>query len=139
MEKTARFLHMFSSAKAAGLGVFGYDSITVSYAAWELISVSMCYSQGDRFNTSLSNRLCTVPLSYFPALLTYRLACSVYGVSWSVYWGEKLPVAWSCATRDDANKDNMFTPTISSGINCQPPSRPSRTYPECRAYETRWL
>ena len=75
MEKTARFLHMFSSAKAAGLGVFGYDSITVSYAAWELISVSMCYSQGDRFNTSLSNRLCTVPLSYFPALLTYRLAC----------------------------------------------------------------
>ena len=30
-----------------------YASITVSYA-WELTSVSMCYSQGDGFNTSLS-------------------------------------------------------------------------------------
>ena len=29
-----------------------YAPITVSYA-WELTSVSMCYSQGDGFNTSL--------------------------------------------------------------------------------------
>ena len=29
-----------------------YDPITVSYA-WELTSVSMCYSQRDGFNTSL--------------------------------------------------------------------------------------
>ena len=34
-------------------GVFGCTSRTVSYAR-ELISVSMCYSQGDGFNTSLS-------------------------------------------------------------------------------------
>ena len=53
-----------------GFKLFGYDSITVSYA-WELISVSMCYSQGDGFNTSLS-RLCTVPTS----LLTYLLTCT---------------------------------------------------------------
>ena len=33
-------------------GMFAYNSITVS-SAWELISVSMCYSQGDGFNTSL--------------------------------------------------------------------------------------
>ena len=33
--------------------VFEYDSITVSYAR-ELTSVSMRYSQGDGFNTSLS-------------------------------------------------------------------------------------
>ena len=51
--------------------MFGYDSITVPYA-WELISVFMCYSQGDGFNTSLS-RLCTVPTSH---LLTYLLAPS---------------------------------------------------------------
>ena len=33
--------------------MFAYDSITVSYAR-ELISVSMCYSQGGGFDTSLS-------------------------------------------------------------------------------------
>ena len=33
--------------------MFGCTSRTVSYAR-ELISVSMCYSQGDGFNTSLS-------------------------------------------------------------------------------------
>ena len=33
-------------------GMFPYDSITVS-SPWELISVSMCYSQGDGFNTPL--------------------------------------------------------------------------------------
>ena len=34
-------------------GMFGYDSITVSYA-WGLLSVFMCYPQGDGFSTSLS-------------------------------------------------------------------------------------
>ena len=33
--------------------MFAYDSITVS-SAWELISVSMCYSKGDGVNTPLS-------------------------------------------------------------------------------------
>ena len=46
-------------------------------------------------------------------------------------------MAWSCATRDDANKDNVCTPAISAGINRPPPSRPSRIYPECWDYETR--
>ena len=45
-------------------------------------------------------------------------------------------MAWLCATRDDANKDNMCTPTISSGINRPHHLRPSRIYPECRDYET---
>ena len=44
-------------------GMFAFDSITVS-SARELISVSMCYSQGDGFNTLLS-RSCTVPTSTF--------------------------------------------------------------------------
>ena len=60
-----------------GTAVFGYDYITVSYA-WALMSVSMCYSQGDGINASLS-MLCTVPTSYFLPCLTYCLAC-VYGV-----------------------------------------------------------
>ena len=42
-------------------GMFGYDSITVSYA-WELTEVFMCYPQGDGFNTPLS-RLLPVPNS----------------------------------------------------------------------------
>ena len=46
-------------------------------------------------------------------------------------------VARSYATRDDSNKDNVCTPTISAGIDRPPPSRPSRIYPEGRAYETR--
>ena len=42
-------------------GMIKYVAITVSYAR-ELIPVSMCYSQGDGFNTSLSRSLyCTVP------------------------------------------------------------------------------
>ena len=59
--------------------MFGYDSITVSYA-WELISVSMCYSHGDGFNTSLS-RLCTVPTTYLLVLYTECLdLCIVFGI-----------------------------------------------------------
>ena len=52
--------------------LFEYDSITVSYA-WELLSVSMCYSQGDGFNTSWS-RLCTEPTTPLSYLLFYLLA-----------------------------------------------------------------
>ena len=43
--------------------VIEYIAITVSYL-WELTSVSMCYSQGDGFNASLSrlgHYSCTVP------------------------------------------------------------------------------
>ena len=72
-----------------GMSLFGYGSITVLYA-WELTSVSMCFSQGDGFNTSLS-RLPTVRTSYcldFLDLLSYLLAlcteclglCIVLGV-----------------------------------------------------------
>ena len=39
-------------------GMFAYNSITVS-SAWELISVSMCYSQGNGANTPCLG-LCTV-------------------------------------------------------------------------------
>ena len=44
-------------------------------------------------------------------------------------------VARSCTTRDESNKDNVCTPTISAGINRPLLSRPSRIYPECRVYE----
>ena len=56
--------------------MFGYESITVSFA-WELISVSMCYSQGDGFNTSLSRLFmyCTHALLPLPTSL-----CNVLGV-----------------------------------------------------------
>ena len=37
-------------------GMFAYDSITVS-PAWELILVSLCYSQGDGVNNPLSRLL----------------------------------------------------------------------------------
>ena len=57
--------------------MFGYDSITVSYAR-ELISVSMCYSQGDGFKTSMSRFMyCTHDL--LPGL-SYSLLCIVLGV-----------------------------------------------------------
>ena len=36
----------------ASRGMIEYDSITISYAK-ELTSVSLCYSQGDEFNTPL--------------------------------------------------------------------------------------
>ena len=47
--------------QGTGLWLFASDSITVS-SAWELISVSMCYPQGDGCITSLF-RLCTVLMS----------------------------------------------------------------------------
>ena len=49
---------MFGFCKARGM--FDYASGTVSYAK-ELTSISICYSQGDGFNISLSRLLhCTV-------------------------------------------------------------------------------
>ena len=47
---------MFETSKKrlkSSRGMFAYDSITVLYAR-DLTSVSMCYSQGQGFNTSLS-------------------------------------------------------------------------------------
>ena len=108
--------------------MFGYDSITVS-CAWELISVSMCYSQRDEFNTSLS-RLCTVPTSHYLSCLTVLLACSVYCVGCSCRWHGHV-LSGTTVT------EIMCTPAIPAGINRPPPCRPSRIYPECRAYETR--
>ena len=58
-------------------GMFGCTSRTVSYA-WELISVSMGYSQGDEFNTSLSRFMyCTHAffLGLVYGCLTYLLVC----------------------------------------------------------------
>ena len=59
-------------------GMIEYAPITVSYA-WELTSVSMCYPQGDGFNTSLSRSLqlhCT-PGESIVVLQTVCLLCVV--------------------------------------------------------------
>ena len=45
-------------------------------------------------------------------------------------------VVRSCATRDDAIRDNVCTPAILSGINRPPHLRPSCIYLELRDYET---
>ena len=45
--------HQTGTAQVGESQLFGCTSRPVSYA-WELISVSICYSQGDGFNTSLS-------------------------------------------------------------------------------------
>ena len=63
--------------------MFAYDSITVS-SAWELISVSTCYS-----------RVVFVPKS-FRYLLS---SCVCVWVS---------SVARSCATRDESSEDNVL-------------------------------
>ena len=56
--------------------MFAYDSITVS-SAWELISVSMCYSQGDGVNTPLSRLMyCTRELR---SLVVPFLPCVLCG------------------------------------------------------------
>ena len=101
-------------------GMFGCTSRTVSYAS-ELMSVSTCYLQGDGFHTSLS-RLMYYTHASLPGCVTYflcvlereykRLVCCVWLSS----------VARSYAARDDSNKDNVCTPTISAGINRPPPS-----------------
>ena len=76
--------------------MFAYDSVTIS-SAWELISVSMCYSQGDGFDTSLSRLMyCTHALLSLIYFLLTSLCC---------VWLSS--VARSCATRDDGNKDNV--------------------------------
>ena len=85
------------------------DFITVPYA-WELISVSMYYSQGDGLNTSLC-RFYTVPTSHLSVLVSVVV----------VVWRVKLSsVARSCASQDDANRDYVRTPIMSSGIDRPP-------------------
>ena len=63
---------IFSSE--VSLLLFEYDSTTVS-SAGKVISVSICYSQRDGFNASLS-RSCTVPTSTCLTYLPYLLWCS---------------------------------------------------------------
>ena len=110
------------------ISLFGCTSRTVSYAR-ELISVSMCYSQGDGLDTSLSRFMYSTHVSLRVCIREreYKRLCCVWLSS----------VVRSCATRDDSNKYNVCTPAIPAGIYRPPPSRPSRIYPECRAYETR--
>ena len=92
-------------------GMFGCTSWTDSYAR-ELISVSMCYSQGDGLNTSLFGLLC--------------LYCTL-----SQYWHCYRVVVYVCCvwlcsvvrpyvTQDDVNKDDVCTPTMSPVINRPP-------------------
>ena len=69
-EEIKRLRLMRNGLIKSSRGMFAYDSITVSYA-WELISVSMCYSQGGGVNTPLS-RLCAAPTTY----LTFLYTCS---------------------------------------------------------------
>ena len=82
--------------------MFAYDSITVSYAR-ELTSVSMRYSQGDVFSTSLSRFMYCTHDWFSPFLVPFS------AVMLSCVW--LSPVARSCATRDVGNKDNVCTPT----------------------------
>ena len=58
--------------------MFAYDSITVSYA-WELILVSMCYSQGGGVINTLV-MYCTHDLLDF--LIYLFLPCVIYGVAY---------------------------------------------------------
>ena len=51
--------------------MFTYDYIIVS-SAWELTSVSMCYSQGEGVNTSLST------LMYCTRVVCLRLCSFLY-------------------------------------------------------------
>ena len=102
--------HLICNACNALRWVFAYDSITVS-SAWELISVSMCYSQGGIVNTPCLG-LCTVPTS------SVRLCSFVF-----------VPGSLSCVSCDYLPSPEMklikimcFTPTIQAGINCPPPS-----------------
>ena len=74
----------------------------------------MCYPQGDEFNTPLSRLLPdSDPLKVSLGLVFCVLCIVLVRVV--------VEVAWPCATRDDADKDNnVCTPTISSEINCPP-------------------
>ena len=84
--------------------MFEYDSITVSYAR-ELTSVSMRYSQGDGFNTSLPGFMYCTHEYYVRSFLDVSIRDSA-----SCVWLSS--VARSFATWDDSNKDNVWTPTI---------------------------
>ena len=89
-----------------------YDPVTVSYA-WELTSVSMCYSQGDGFNTSLFK------ISYLNCTHGHLVVAVVVSVV-SVWYVWLCSVARSCATQDDVNKDYVCTLTTSLEINRPP-------------------
>ena len=71
-------------------GMFAYDSISVSYAR-ELTSVSMRYSQGDGFNTSLSR---FIYYAYASLLLDMSIKDSVFlcvGCGYLPWHGHVLP------------------------------------------------
>ena len=63
-------------------GMSRYDSITVS-SAWELTSVSMCYSQRERVNTSLSRIIYFTHDWYWSYIFfggrSVAFLCGVYG------------------------------------------------------------
>ena len=84
---------MFETSKKrlkSSRGMFAYDSITVS-SAWELISVSMCYSMGGGFNTSLSRLMYCTP-ALLPYILPYILLTSFLCVCGYLPWhGHVLP------------------------------------------------
>ena len=63
-------------------GMFKWLSRTVTCTR-ELISIYMCYSQGDGLNTSLS-RLSYLVLYTVVQLSTYTL--SLYGIKYPIYW-----------------------------------------------------
>ena len=94
---------------------YDYDSITVS-SAWELTSVSMCYSQGGGVHTPLSR------LVLYPRYCSYCGCCGVCG----------LPSARSCAVWDDNNKVNVCTPSTPAGLKCPPPSTTISSSPGLR-------
>ena len=66
------------------LGLFESLSETVTYTR-ELISIHMCYSQGDGINTSLS-RLPYLVLYTVVQLSTCRCTLSLYGTKCPMYW-----------------------------------------------------
>ena len=108
---------------------FGCTSRTVSYAR-ELISVSICYSQGDGLDTSLSRFMyCTHASRLLPS------SCVVYGVVYCV--------ECSCRWHGHVLPGTTVTTIMCvhqlyhQGYTARPHLRPSRIYPEGRAYQTR--
>ena len=73
-------------------GMIKYVAIIVS-CAWELTSVSMCYSQGNGFNTSLSRLLPdSVVVVVSVVSVDKCLTDGVFGVCGYVWWyGHVLP------------------------------------------------
>ena len=90
--------------------MFAYDSIIVS-STWELISVSMCYSQGAELIPPCLG-LCTVPTS------SARLCSFLVPFLLCVY----LPWHGHVLPGTQVIKDNVCKPTIAAVINRPPPS-----------------